>query len=272
MKKLLSIILILFSTATLAETISLASWNIRNISSNSRSDAELGLISVVLARYDFIAIQEIRTDTKALDRLVRILKDEFRLDYSYVASKKVGNSSRTEIYAFLYKTDLVKYTEDSAFVYLDVNDDFIREPYCASFIAGQFDFSICTIHTEFGDGKTEPRKEVKVLDDVYRAVTKESRRDVLIVGDFNLPANDEAWNDIESLDNFEPAIPLNTPTTIADKSFYDNIWYTKYSDEVQKESGAVFEFDEMIYTQAMRKEASRQVSDHRPVSVEIKID
>lgn len=172
----------------------------------------------------------------------------------------------------MYRTDLVKYTEGSDFVYSDVNDDFIREPYCAAFLAGRFDFSICTIHTEFGDGKTEPREEVRALDDVYRAITKESRRDVLIVGDFNLPANDDAWNDIESLDNFEPAIPLHTPTTIADKSFYDNIWYTKYSDEVQKTSGAVFEFDEMIYTPAMRKEASRQVSDHRPVSIEIKID
>ena len=88
--KILLMFLLLFSTAAISEVLNLASWNIRNISSNSRSDAELGIISVILARYDFIAIQEIRTDTKSLDRLVKILKDEFRLDYSYVASGKIS--------------------------------------------------------------------------------------------------------------------------------------------------------------------------------------
>ena len=37
------------------DTISIASWNIRNVSDKSRSDAELGIISLVLFRYDFIA-------------------------------------------------------------------------------------------------------------------------------------------------------------------------------------------------------------------------
>ena len=41
---------------------------------------------------------------------------------------------------------------------------------------------------------------------------------------------------------------------------------------MERYSGDVFEFDEMIYTPLMRKEASRQVSDHRPVNVKIKID
>jgi len=65
MRKLLIIFTLLFSTFTFAiDTINLTSWNIRNLSSNSRSDAELGLISVVLARYELIALQELRTETE----------------------------------------------------------------------------------------------------------------------------------------------------------------------------------------------------------------
>jgi endonuclease/exonuclease/phosphatase family metal-dependent hydrolase len=41
---------------------------------------------------------------------------------------------------------------------------------------------------------------------------------------------------------------------------------------VERYSGDVFEFDEIFYTPKIRKKASRQVSDHRPVSVKIKID
>lgn len=272
MKRVILLFTLLTSTCVLADTMSLASWNIRNISSNSRSDAELGVIAVVLARYDFIAIQEIRTDTKVLDRLVDILKTEFKKDYAYVASKKIGNSSRKEIYGYLYRTDMVQYKEDSAFVYDDPNDHFIREPYCAEFLAGQFDFAICSIHTEFGDGKTEPRNEVKRLDDVYQWLRYQDKKDILIVGVFNLPANDEAWADLKALDDVKFAIPLTVQTTIGDKSFYDNIWYSKFSDEVVAGSGSVFEFDELIYTPEMKSDASRQVSDHRPVSIDVKID
>ena len=37
--------------------VSIASWNIRNVSRNSRSNAELGIIAYLMSRYDFLALQ-----------------------------------------------------------------------------------------------------------------------------------------------------------------------------------------------------------------------
>jgi len=182
----------------------------------------------------------------------------------------IGTHKRKEIYAFLYRTDLIKYKENSAFVYNDSKDVFTKEPFCGSFIAGTFDFVMCTIHTEFGDGKSEPRNEV------YKAVSSDKEKDILIVGDFNLPENDPAWDELESIDSIDSitsalSVETSPPTTIGDKSYYDNIWYSKYSSEVIKGSGSFFQFDELIYTPEMKAEANRQVSDHRPISIKVKI-
>ena len=62
------------------KTISLASWNIRNISTRSRSGAELGIISLIIFRHDFIALQEV-LDKEVIERIQKILKKDFQVDY-----------------------------------------------------------------------------------------------------------------------------------------------------------------------------------------------
>jgi hypothetical protein len=42
-------------TATLAVQLRLGSWNIRNVSSKSRTSAELGTIALIIARYGMIS-------------------------------------------------------------------------------------------------------------------------------------------------------------------------------------------------------------------------
>ena len=41
--------------------LKLATWNIRILSNNSRDDTELALIAPIIARYDLVAIQEVRS-------------------------------------------------------------------------------------------------------------------------------------------------------------------------------------------------------------------
>ena len=55
MQRMFTALLILFSLSAGAQApdeIHLASWNIRNISTGSRSDAELGIIALIVFRYD----------------------------------------------------------------------------------------------------------------------------------------------------------------------------------------------------------------------------
>ena len=53
-------------------------------------------------------------------------------------------------------------------IWNDSADVFIREPFIASFQAGQFDFTLITMHAIFGSTKGERRAEAEMLDEVYQ--------------------------------------------------------------------------------------------------------
>ena len=185
-------------------TISIASWNIRNISDKSRSDAELGIISLILFRYDFIAIQEVIDET-VIGRVQKILKEDFRADYDFVVSARVGGNKK-ERYAFLWRKDKVESVR-AARIYPDSADQFEREPYCGTFKAGKFDWTICTIHLLYGDSEADRRPELAVLDDVYRDERDSgSEKDVLICGDFNFDPDDAGWAELKAEDGVSFAI------------------------------------------------------------------
>ena len=143
------------------DTISIATFNIRIFSNNSRDDEELLQICNILKEFDFIAIQEAR-DTEVLDRTVLMLKNRFNLEYRYLASKKVGTERVKEIYVYLYRTDRVKAVKNFG-LYPDAEDDFIREPFIAMFKAGEFDFYAINIHSIYGDSVGERREEARKL-------------------------------------------------------------------------------------------------------------
>ena len=48
---------------------------------------------------------------------------------------------------------------DNGQIWLDTNDEFIREPFYASFKIGQFDFTLIAIHVIFGDSIGDRREE-----------------------------------------------------------------------------------------------------------------
>ena len=147
--------------------LKLAAWNIRIMSNKSRTDAELEAIARTLADYDFIAIVELR-DEAVLKRTQRILLQMGKA-YQYQLSPAVGRGVK-ELYAFLYKEDLVSVVSrgelypDAA----DGKDDFSRDPYWATFRAGEFDFSVIAVHVIWGDSAGPRKAEVKALADVYR--------------------------------------------------------------------------------------------------------
>ena len=155
-------------------TLKLAAWNIRNLSDASRTDADLHKIEKTLIDYDFIAISELR-DEKVLKRLQRILS-ESGAEYDYLISDPVGQagSPHKERYAFLYYKGLVSVVTDGE-LYPDAadgKDDFVRDPYWATFRAGKFDFSVIAIHVVWGDAIAGKQAEIMGLADVYQYVQK----------------------------------------------------------------------------------------------------
>jgi len=242
-------------------TVSIASWNIRMLSDRSRNNDELHAISSIIKRYDLIAIQEVH-DTKVLTRL-----QSFLPGYAVAASSKVGRG-RKERYAFFWRKDKIELIGEPA-VFHDPGDIFIREPYTATFRAGEFDFTLCTIHILFGSGPVERRKELIYLDEVAEQIqaANGAEQDVILLGDFNFPPTDRGWQ----LAGWTALFQEPIKTTIGDKSLYDNIWIEPKATTEFSGDRSMFSFDATLYAGDLKR-ASLEVSDHRPVSARFRID
>lgn len=248
-----------------SQQLSIASFNIRIFSDNSRSDEELAYIVDVLKRYDLIAVQELR-DEKVLQRAVEMLKAE-GFDYGYDISGSVGRGVK-ERYAFLYRKNKVEPVQEGR-LYQEEADEFIREPFYATFRSGNFDFTLITIHVLFGKSKSERRPEIIELAEVYNRIQDDDpdEQDIILCGDFNFPPKDEGFDDIKSISGMTFLILPPGKTTITDTSLYDNFWFQKeYVAEYTGQSG-IYKFDEIIFNNDDRK-ASLAVSDHRPIWAE----
>ena len=102
------------------------------------------------------------------------------------------------------------------------------------------------------------------MDDIIALVDSAngSESDIILLGDFNMPADDYSW-DMESYHNL---IQPTLKTTITDTSSYDNFWIN--SGTWNKEYSSFYEmykFDELLFTND-DDQASLEVSDHRPIS------
>ena len=256
--------------------LKLASWNIRILSDNSRDDAELQKIAQTLIDYDFIAITELR-DEKVLKRVVQILSAS-GAEYGYLISEPVGRSgsSHREHYAFLYYKGLVSVVTDGKLYpdAMDGADDFVRDPYWATFRAGKFDFSVIAVHVVWGDSVAERRSEVMELAQVYSYVQKANgaEDDVLLVGDFNREPDDLlAYTPLMSLPSMTHLFQSPQKSHIGDSSLYDNIYFQKKDVTEYAGKSGIDKFDETDFGND-DSAANLAVSDHRPVWAVFRID
>ena len=259
-----------------SSVLKLAAWNIRSLSDASRDDNELHQITQTLIDYDFIAISEVR-DEKVLKRLQSILS-ESGAEYGYLMSEPVGRegSPYKERYAFFYYKGLVSVVKDGE-LYPDAAngiDDFVRDPYWATFRAGRFDFSVIASHIVWGDSVAERQAEVRALAAVYQYVQAANgvEDDVLLVGDFNREPNDTvAYSSLMAIPSMTHLFRLPQKSHIRDSSLYDNIFFqTDYVTEYLGSAG-IDKFDETDFGNN-DEAANLAVSDHRPVWAVFKID
>ncbi len=246
--------------------IRLASFNIRIYSTGSRDDTELGLIADRLQQFDLVAIQELR-DEEVVQRTLSILEARGHV-YHAMISPPVGRGVK-ERYAFLWRPKKIA-PLDVGTVWPDPADDFIREPFYASFRAGSFDFTLITIHVIFGDRIGDRREEALLLDDVYRTIQNSNpdEQDVILLGDFNLPPEDRGMAEVDF--SLDPVLAGDVRTTISDASLYDNFWWDlQYLTEWTGAAG-IDHFDEAVFGDDDHA-ALLAVSDHRPIWVTLEI-
>lgn len=251
-----------------------ASWNVRILSDGSRDDDELKKIANVLMDYDFISIVELR-DEAVLKRLQKILTAMGK-NYDYDISAAVGRGVKERV-AFLYDPAFIEvvqagelYPDDA-----DGKDDFIRDPYWATFRAGKFDFSVIAVHIIWGSRVGDRRDEIMALAPVYAHVQKENgphENDILLVGDFNRDPGDlKAFGALMAMPSMTSLFHLPQKSHIKDSSLYDNILFQTDSVTEYTGTAGIDKFDETDFGND-DKAANDAVSDHRPVWATFRIN
>jgi hypothetical protein len=87
----------------------LATWNIREFDATSygpRLKEAIYFIAEIISHFDLVAIQEVREDLEALDRVRRVLGSDWRYICTDVTEQSRGNKERL---AFLYNASQVSF-------------------------------------------------------------------------------------------------------------------------------------------------------------------
>ncbi|XP_059170205.1 endonuclease/exonuclease/phosphatase family domain-containing protein 1-like [Physella acuta] len=236
----------------------LSSWNLEKFSSEKASNPgvkDVVCMTILENGFGILAVQEI-ADKKALTEICKELNSPTlpnvkkwkgrRGQWDCVVSEATGRMHQSMEYnGFLYDKsqgiELIKscLIEKS----LGKNKVFTRSPFVGIFkIKGIFDCVVVSVHLKatglHGEDMDKTEKEVGSIDDMITAIKEKLKgeEDIIIVGDFNLGPEANAYEDLQQLD-YVNCIPADTFTNISNNKAsgsknYDNIWISKQTQKV----------------------------------------
>ena len=152
-------------------------------------------------------------------------------------------------------------------------NDFIREPYGVKFKIGKFDFIYVLAHSIFGKRERERILEAARYILVYEYFLESDplENDIIIAGDFNLPANNMGFRKLLKHENEVEFIldPENDLTTLGKNSLasaYDNFFISKKHTKEFTGKYGVYNYIKNNYD-----DIRKYISDHIPIFIEVDI-
>ena len=250
-----------------AENITIASFNVLRLGDNSK---DYETTAKVISKFDLIGLEEVMNE-KGLKKLKAKLESNTKIKWDYIISEKpVGSKDYKEYYAFIYKKDKFQ-VAISLNAFKESNKNmFIREPFAAKFKSNNFDFVYIICHSIFGDNEKNRILEASNYSKVYSYYSDivPNEDDIIIAGDFNLPANDMAFQSLIEQNNLSYIINPNWfKTTLSDKglsSSYDNIFINR--ERTLEYTGRYGVYN---YTKNNYKIVRKWISDHLPIFIEV---
>ena len=263
----------------LNENLLIATWNIQQFS-NRHTNRAIQYMADICERFDIIALQEVKTDLRGLQRLQSKLPGNYRI----LVSDPTGNHER---FAFLYDKRTVIPTGLASDIGFNVpakshrGYQLHRMPYCVSFRAGRFDFVVATAHIYYGKTAKEReqrREEIKQLVEFIarRAGSARSKvfdRDFFVVGDLNIEETNDPFFDALVSRGFEMPPQMNSlKTNFARTKTYDKIAWVNRADFRHTGACNVVPFYSAVFQETRPKGGKAQISDHLPVWAEFEIN
>jgi endonuclease/exonuclease/phosphatase family metal-dependent hydrolase len=282
----------------------IATWNIRHfggLTEKWRSEpgdvpkrdlASLRYVAEIAARFDVLAIQEVRDDIKCLRHMLRLLGEHWAIILTDVTQGSAGNDERL---AFLFDTrrikpsglacELVLPDEWAEHVGQDVfARQFARTPYAVSFKSAGQTFILVTLHVVYGSGPSDREHELRWIARWMSAWAEEIleyRQNLIVLGDFNIDRRDDPNWQAFTASGLRPPPELDgLPRTIFDdparpdtaKRFDQIAWF--YDGDVSKLEldyagrAGHFDFTQVVLGDLTKTEQSWRLSDHYPLWTE----
>ncbi|MCK6545353.1 endonuclease/exonuclease/phosphatase family protein [Myxococcota bacterium] len=285
----------------------LATWNIREFDSGKGGERLLEsiyYIAEIIDRFDLVAVQEVRDDLLALERLMNALGKHWAYICTDVTLGSAGNGERM---AFLYDRRKVSFAGVAGELVVPEKLSalqFARTPFVTSWKAGWADFTLCTVHMYYGSASADdPRRleEIRKLVELLGKRTKKHQveragkrveikgENIVLLGDFNIfGRSDAGMTALRDGGVFQvPEALQDVPGSNVDKNkHYDQIACGQYQHRFMPTGKAgVFDFydyvfraeDEPRFTALLGKNSYRewrthQLSDHLVMWQQFKID
>ncbi len=295
----------------------LGTWNLANFGEQQRREQDLRLMAEILSWFDLVAVQEVKDNVAHLRAVQGFMGGDFDVLYSGLG----GNQERM---AFLFDRTRVAHRHEVGVVDVAPSDyksvkvkgvagtfaGFDRDPYLATFEAGDFLFTLANVHLYFGKPSAKGAAESmtrRVLETAAVARWAELRnkspfaltKDIIALGDFNLPRSVPGDKVFDALTERGLAVPDHSSrigSSIAADADYDQI--ALFPGETGNEAvgpPAVFDYDGGVFpeewlrlakgkdfTTLTKKEQQAvktqfnaclryYLSDHRPMWIQFKI-
>jgi len=288
---------------TVDPTLLLATWNLREFGgtkSGGRENEPLYYIAEIMSRFDIIAVQEVRDDLDALDKLMYILGGWWKYLVSDVTLGSQGNNER---HAYIYDTRKISFGGMAGELMPEMKKDgstlksdfsFARTPYIAGFKAGWFKFTLCTQHLYYGKSESDDPQRLQEAKTVVQLLKKRMKsrdawaKNAILLGDFNIfSTNDETFQAIEK-EQFKIPVSIKGTYTNAKKDKpFDQIAFL--AQDVESQLGlaraGTFPFFDHVYRDTdwktylpnkteneYKQWRTFKMSDHLPLWVELYVD
>ncbi len=294
----------------LDHNVLIATWNLRAFGgltekwesepkdSPKRDLYSLRCIAEIIARFDVVALQEVRGDLKSLRHMLKFLGEHWGL---ILTDETKGSSGNWERMAYLF--DMRKVNISGLACELVVPPEmlesidpgalrrqFARTPYAVSFRSAHKTFILVTLHVLYGKDAAERLPEVKAiakwLADWARDINGWDHN-LIALGDFNIDRKDDLlYQAFTSTGLFTPPDLNRVPRTIfsdpfnpeKDK-FYDQIaWFLGDGKipalSMRYNRGGTFDFLKVALKgrNLPKDQVSWRISDHYPLWAEFLIN
>lgn len=283
----------------------IASWNIRAFGDltrkwvseekdNPKRDMHSVLcITEILRRFDVIAVQEVKSNIRALRDTLKLLGPEWSMILTDVTKGDAGNGERM---AYLFDTrrvnlsglagELVVPKEWSKGVSTNVmTEQFVRTPYAVSFRSKGQTFILVTLHVIYGKKAEDRIPELKGIAQWLSSWAKDINayhHNLIVLGDFNIEERGDLLHQTfisEGL--YVPEALQNKAVTRSifnETKFYDQIaWFNGDKGQprlsLEFKNGGNYDFTTVAMKNRglTRQRLSFMLSDHYPLWAEFSL-